>query len=313
MKRKFNPFGKHKSEVNIVAVGTPDTGLIYLEKKGYLTPKLNPVEAQHLARQQAELIVYTEEAIRRVAKAKGVMDSEARQLLFGIKKDGKKILVDIEPSESFDEWISQDERIRMLELQVSAVNRYVVATLYLKYCYAYDVTIAGNLSASSTPTEIAVQPLKNSLAIGEKIKFDNIRLEVAELATEDSERVKVKSVPQNIEEGAVGFILDFETGQPRLGISNWEEKDTMELLSEPQITAIFEHYQREIGVNLSESTDEAAEEESEGKLPAIESTNSGDSLILNPSIGKNSTSESSAVESEIPSLNSRTLETALIT
>jgi hypothetical protein len=308
LKRKFNPFGKSKSEVKIVPIGTPETGLIYLEQKGYLTPKLNPVEAQYLARQQAELIVYTEEAIRRVAKAKNVLDSEARQLLFGIKKDG----VDIQPTESFEDWISQDERIRMLELQVSAVNRYKVATLYLKYCYAYDVTIAGNLSASSEPCTIAVQPLKNSLAIGEKVKIDNIKLEVVEFAPEDSESIKVKNVPKNIEDGTVGFILDFETGQPKLGIPSWEEKDTMELLSEPQIGAIFEHYQREIGVNLASSSEAASSEDSaemEGKQLLSGSTISGDSSTQNLLTGLNSTSESSALESEIQSLNSRTLET----
>jgi hypothetical protein len=311
--RRFNPFGGSKNAIKIVPVGSEEIGVIYFEKKGYLVPKLNPIDVQEMNRQSAKVMVLTEEAVRRMCKAKNILESEARKLLFGFEENGVKV----ESRENIEDWLSQEARIEMIALNLNAVNRYKVATLYLKYSFAYDVTIAQNIEASSTQTEIAVKPLKFPLAIGERIKIEGNILEVMRAAQEEESAIVVKQVPQNIASGTVGFILDFETGKEKLGIPWWTEEDTQSgMLSEPQITAIYQFYQEEVGMRTPEepkaNTSEPEVKEEDPKASTIESMNSGHILEANRSTGLSATSESSPTESAIPDSNSRTLETVPI-
>lgn len=286
--RKYNPFGIPKKE-EFEAVGTEETGIIYLLKRNQLKIKENPKDLQELDRDRARLIRLVGEATNALAKAKGIDAKEANEMLFP-KRIGD---TDVLPQEDLTQWLSPEDKERWILLNSSVSSKHRAATLFIKYRLGYHVTLTALAKAKTADLEI--QPLRWDLAIGQQIQFDGFRCELTEAAEVGDERIYIKPLPQKLEAGATGFVVDFETNSVKIGIPSWSEEDTQDL-DEIQVDAIYAFYEAQIGLRRSASEGESQEANS------IASSNQSQLT------GSSVTPESNGTESPTPNSQSKDLE-----
>lgn len=287
---KLNLFGNPK-KLEFAAVGTADTGIIYLLKRDRLKVKENPMELQARDRKQAEMIALIGAASKRLATERGISDpDEAQRLFFARIVDG----VEVMPSARLTDYLDFNETAKYFEINASASSKYKVATLFIKYRLGYHVTISESSKAKSADLE--VEPLRWSLAIGDTIQFDGFRVEITEAANIGDERIYIKPLPQKLDRGATGFLIDFESNSLKVGMPSWSEDETQEL-DEIQVDSIYEFYQQQIGLRQSE----------DGGKSQTETLK--DSSNQNQLTGSTATPESNGTESATRNSQSKDLET----
>lgn len=288
---KLNLFGSPK-KLEFAPVGSEETGIIYLLKRDRLKVKENPMDLQTADRKQAQMIALISVAAQRLAEKRGISDAdEAQRLFFPRIVDG----VEVMPSEKLTDYFTLEESTKYFEINASASSKYKVATLFIKHRLGYHVTVTESAKAESADLE--VEPLRWSLAIGDKLQFDGFKVEVTKAANVNDTRIYVEPLPQKIASGTTGFLIDLETNSLKVGMPSWTESDTQDL-DELSVDAIYSFYQEQIG--LRQGADEGKSE------PETLNDSSNQNLLT----GLNVTSESNGTESTTRNSRSKTLETA---
>ena len=283
---KLSPFSKSK-RLDIVPVGNADTGILYLLKKSDLSPCENPVSAQEAQKRSAKVSIMLLEAAQNYAEKHGVTEEQARDIVLSAKtplqfsdylsvQSKKKFdalveeaLKSYQAKEAVSEdeakqavipamnpiisgvsvnplyYLSSDKQYEYLELLGS--NSEVVlnaATAMIKYRRAYHCVTTSRVVDGAT--EVQIEPSMFEASALDKIRFGSAVLVLEEPVSYGQELIKVKPA-KAIESGAVGFLLDFETGQEKYGDPDWSVEATKEYLLNSQIEALYRFYQAEAG------------------------------------------------------------------
>lgn len=254
---RFSPF-VNQPQYEKVKVGNDETGYIYLLKKGGLTPSENAVDMQELSKKQAKItsMIYT--AIKNYAGKHKLSDEDAREIFFSDK-------VNINPID----YLEPSQQEAYLEL-VSDVGeqKYKAASLMIQYRLLYPLIIKEKTKAGSTT--LKVEPLTYPLAKNDVFQFEGFQVEVADTYNFGATEINVNPVPQNIDLGKVGYLLDFETGKVRSGDPTWNLALTKDMLVESQIAALESFYKSETGE--LKASDNETEGNLTAKLPELQPT-----------------------------------------
>lgn len=278
----YNPFGK-KTQLEFVPVGTPETGIIYLLKRK-LKVRENPVDAQESNIKQADLLALIGTAALRLAESKEVSEEEARGMLFPKIVEG----VEIAAQENLTKWLSTEESSKYYQLLVTTAPRTKVATLFIQNRLGFHVSVVADAKAKAT--SLFVEPLRWDLGVNDIVEFEGFRVQLTEPANAGDEEISVKPLPQKLEAGAIGFLVDFQTNQKKVGIATWNESHT-EDLDEEQVSAIYEFYQREIGLPVVSQPAEDEGNEKDQEVSGKMLPNSESLPIQSRSTGSSSGSE----------------------
>jgi hypothetical protein len=262
--RKALPFlVSPKSEIR--AVGTPDIGVIHLQKKGGISPNENPIDLQEAGTRQAQMQLMLQGAIKRLAEEKSISKGEARKQLFAMPVRDASTGEEAEDVPSLYDYLSPEESAQLISLRDdTAAIAIKAATAFIKYRVAYPVQINGFAKAKAESA--SVQPLAFSVDAGQKIQFGSKKVTVRTVAETDDEALNFEALSERLEDGAIGYLCG-ENGKVLFGNLDWTEMDTRECLTEDLITRIYNFYQAE-AAGLSE--EEAFTEEPEGnENPAL--------------------------------------------
>lgn len=341
--KKFNPFNK-KSQEKFVPVGNEDTGVIYLLKRGVLVAKENPVEDQEQDRSQGKLIKIMRSVYREVAKVRGIPFNKVPELFQNRVVNGVEIVAE----EEIEDWLSESQKDEYFSLIAqSATRRKRATTLFIRHRLGYHVEIAE--AAKPRAGDLIVKPLFYPLAIGDTLKFGSVRVEVSQAAQPGDERVYINPLPQALEPGEIGFLLDPDTHKEKIGcldkkapqlslahaaeFASYLEQYGFNAIESQKVTRLLNKWLEEQTGWTSSDTDEleegqinevfgfyqselgldVEEEPTEEGKPQAEPTGttqpSIDSSSPNLLTGSNAGSESSPTESQTQSLTLTTLET----
>lgn len=297
---KNNPFQSAKKRLEIVPVGSADSGVIYLAKRGGITPAENPIDVQEAMKRQTEATLIFLQAVKNCAAKDGISQADAREKIFPTTRaDGSQV----EGADLYD-YLEPEQSARLIGLQEDARSIALQAsTLFIQNRLAYPIILTADAKAKSN--QIEIEPLRFQVAIGNKFRLGEIVVEVIEPAGYDDEILMVQPLPQALHAGDVGFLLDV-TGREKIGDAEWTLQCTKQYLLEPQINAIYDFYQQEIGIPATNAT-EAEPGNSMKTLPDLPN-----SSTETRSTGAKSTGASKATESPTIDSTTKTLETSPI-
>lgn len=275
-------------KTEIVPIGDESTGVLYLEKKGDISPAENPVDLQKEGTRAARIQLILDRATRALMAKEGIKDYGAAYLrLMGA--DTKNVDSDSGGLTMYS-YLSREEVEEMLSLRE---NRHEIAikaaTAMIRYRVAYPVKITAdaNPKKGATSASLEVEPLSFPLAKGDKIRVKYRVLTVAEYAEDGSEVLQVESLPEPIKADSVGYVLN-EKGKFMIGNPDWTEEHTNEFLSESLISLLYAFYQEE-SIGAVVNKEEPTEETGKNLLTEASSKPSPDE---SPSTGEQSSGES---------------------
>jgi hypothetical protein len=264
--RKALPFlVSPKSEIR--AIGTLDSGIIHLEKKGGISPNENPIDLQEAGTRQAQMQLMLQGAIKRLAEEKSITKGEARKQLFAMPvRDAETGEQSAEDVPSLYDYLSPEESALLISLRDdTAAIAIKAATAFIKYRVAYPVQVSGFAKAKAESA--SVQPLSFPIESGRKIQFGYKKITVRSVAEAGDESLNFEALSDRLEEGAIGYLCG-ENGKIFFGNPMWTELDTRECLTEDLITRIYNFYQAE-AAGLSEEEAFAPEEAEGNENPVL--------------------------------------------
>lgn len=309
---KHSPFQtKKRTVIEIEAIGDESTGIIYLAKRGGITPAENPVDLQESIKRESEATLIFLEAVKACATKHGITNADARKRIFpeptlDVENPAGTITkgVTIEGDDLYD-YLDPREIAQLISLQ--SEGREVAlqaATLFIQRRMAYPIVVVEDAKAKLN--QIAIEPLRYQVATGNNFKFGDTIISASESAGFDAEILMTTQLPRELSAGEVGYLLEGVSGQIKIGDPNWTLEDTRSYLQESQINAIYNFYQSEIGRGPVKTTDDADGEENLKMLsPSSQSTSTEI-----PSTGVLSTGESRATESAMIDSMPKTLATS---
>jgi hypothetical protein len=287
----------------IVPVGSPETGIVHLLKKGGITPTENPTDFQMQQQKQADVQILLMTAVKRLAEKEGVSHAEARKRLFAapVKRADDASSDEDDFQISMYDYLEPDEVKQVMALgENQRAIALRAATAMIRTRMTFPVVFLGN-GATNSPTEIEIKPLTFDVSTQDKIRLTDGRfLQVAEYAPTGSELLKVSNSVRPVVEGEVGYLCEAGKQRVQYGWSDWTLMQTEQYLTEPQILAIFRFYQVEAGLPQAEQLDDTdVEADEEGDFDAEKSsataTKSSSAPLLN---GVKSFSDSNGLELE---------------
>jgi hypothetical protein len=311
---KRSPFQSKKvNTMQFKAIGSDETGIIYLLKRGGISPSENPQDVQEMIQREAEAALIFLQGVRQLSERDGITSEQARQLIFPTKTAEQKALeketglaVVVDEVDLYD--VLDPAQAKNLILNQENAREVAIrsATLFIQNRLLYPIVLTKDVKAKATA--LSIEPLRFGIAIGNKFKFGDVTIESTEEADFDSESIDVSSMPQSFEAGSVAFLLD-ATGREKVGDDQWTDEMTRKYLMEDQITLIYAFYQTEIGVKTEVDDDGKTEGNSTSmtKSPSSSSTS-----IENPSTGEKSTGESKAMGFGTIASTQKTLATSPI-
>ncbi len=152
---------------------------------------------------------------------------------------------DVEVVEEADlyDYLTPDQTTKLLNLQEDGRNTAIMAaTLFIQKRLAYPVILTSEGKAKAVQLEI--EPIRFPVCAGNAVRFGDYTAEIAGEVTYDSEILPIKALGQKLP-ASVGFLLDI-SGREKIGDESWTIDDTKTYLTEQQIQAIFDFYQREV-------------------------------------------------------------------
>ena len=213
-------------------------GVIYLEKRGRVRTKENPIAQQEADRARADYVLLVNKAAAKLSATKELSLDAARECFFPRIVEETMVLA----TERIADWLATDENQELNRLNFQTANRVVAAGLFIKYRLGYHVEVT--VDAKAKTTKLHVAPLSWELAIGTKIKIDGVLVEVVEYADIDSEEIFVKQTPKPIK-ACAGFICDSATSLPMVGADWWTDENTGDLDTD-MADEIYQFYLREV-------------------------------------------------------------------
>jgi hypothetical protein len=298
---KHSPFQtKKRTVVEIEAIGDESTGIIYLAKRGGITPAENPVDLQQSIQRESESTLIFLEAVKGCALTHEISNAEARKRIFpepipdktlpdgtivkGATPEGDDLYDYLEPRE-IAQLISLQSEGREVALQA--------ATLFIQRRMAYPIVVTQDAEAKSDRIEI--EPLRYQVATGNNFKFGDTIISASESVGFDAEALLTTQLPRELSAGEVGYLLEGVSGQIKIGDPNWTLEDTRSYLQESQINAIYEFYLSEIGRGTVKKGD--GEENLRTPLLSSQSTSSESQSTGVKSIGASKGTASVTIDS----------------
>lgn len=271
------PFAR-TPKIEIVPVGQEEHGILYLQKRNSRTvSERTSLDEAELKQSKGQLILF--KLARRIAEDKDISSEQAlAQILAG--NGTSPLLLDY-----------LDEMHELLSLRGETDKlKDLVATILIKGRIAYPVVIGSNAKAGVE--KLAIAPLSFPLADGDLIKFDSVKVEIKGNYEPGATELEICALGSNISSQKVGFLCNFESGNPRLGDPDWTLEDTG-TLGEELIEDLYEFYQVEVNGGVRPT---AASPEGNDNPSTNQSDNSKTLPQLNSSTGEKSTGESKDTE-----------------
>lgn len=261
----------------IVAIGSPEYGIIHLLKKGGISPNENPVDLQEAGTRQAKVQLMLQQAINRLAKEEGISKKEARQKLFKAPvktaaTEAEGAAVEVDDETSLYDHLSPEETLDLLNLREDTAKIAIVAaTLFIRHRVAYPVQTVSSVRAKAS--NLAVAPLTFPISEGAKIAFKTCKVEVDGAQDYEAETIATKPIREALTDHEIGYLCN-ESGKYLIGAEDWTEDDTRNTMTEQLIADIYEFYQAEMAGLTDEMLKDRqeAEVETEGKNRLLESS-----------------------------------------
>jgi len=290
------PFLAKRPKLMIVPVGTQLTGLVYLQKQGFITPNENPVDFQEQQKKQRQFFTAYNKRVKELSKELGLSQAEVRNKLAGLQTgdadpDAPKDAI-VDTGESFLDYLDSDTLELMYQLQADARTLAIRAATYmLQHRAAVPVILRED--AEPKARELKVEALTTPIGADDIIRFDDYTVAVRGYANYSAETLEVKDTPIPLKKGVVGYLCDRESAQVKVGFLDWTVEDTENYIGEELIAELYRFYQIEAGEAAEVQLEGEVESEALGELPTSTSP---------LSTGEGSTIDSSISESEIPAL-----------
>lgn len=304
----FLPF-ESQPETKFAIIG----GLHLLQKLG-TSPDEEPIDYQASVRAQVRSLLVLENAAQRLSEKAGITLAAAKQQIFGatVPKEGEE-----SEGSSFYQYFTAEEAAEFIEANAVASNRMdqavKAATYLIRNRCAYPVKVREVAAAGST--ELPIAPLSYPLTKGHSIKFgEDAIVQLREFHPVGSRLLKANNLPRPLEVETIGYLLDTESGDYRIGNPEWTEEATKRYLKTETVAEIYRFFLAEkAGVKdwqsfnlLDGNESEEANEESEKN--GLESSDA--SLELSQSTGDESTGNFNTTAAPTKGSRRKTLESS---
>jgi len=295
---KFVPYST-QPVTKAVPIGTVEAGIIWFEKRGHLTVKESPLDLQQQEKRQARVQDLIFIASEKLAVEQAISKQKARELLLGrpVNKQEEETDGDVKVEVDYTiiDFLTADERREFLQLtSAPSTLELDIATLMMQYRVLFPVTLASDAQVKSKQLE--VMPLGFPVEAGDRLKFDQRIVEVAELAAEGSKLISVNELPVQLAAESTGFLCGKGNVKPQTGIQGWTREDTESLLGykgpgQSMIDSIVEFYR-------SESTEQKVAPEGGEAEQGELSPPSGGTSTPRQLTGEKSSSDSNTLDAE---------------
>ena len=198
------------------------------------------------------------------------------------------------------DYLTPEQAVKLINLKGDEQDTALkAATLFIQNRLAYPIIV--NATAKPKVNQLEIEPLRFTVAIGNQFRIGDVIVDATDVANYDAETLTITPLPQQIQAGAVGFLLDM-TGQERLGDPDWTIDHTRQYLLEPEIQAIYEFYKEEAGIAVNKTEAPALNSADDSVAGAAGNSmmilpDSPNTSIKTPSTGLVSTGESSPLVS----------------
>ena len=290
------PFLAKRPKLTIVPVGTELTGVVYLQKQGFITPNENPVDFQEQQKKQRQFFTAYNKRVKELAKELNLSQAEVRTKLAGLQTgdadpDAPKDAI-VDTGESFLDYLDSETLELMYQLQADARTLAIRAATYMLQHRA-AVPVILRQDAEPKARELKVEPITTPIGSDDIIRFDDYTVAARGYANYSAETLEVKDTPIPLKKGTVGYLCDRESSQVKVGFPDWTLTDTENFIGEELIAELYRFYQIEAGEAAEAQLEDAGEVETE-ELGELENSPS--------STGEGSTIDSSTSDVEIPAL-----------
>jgi hypothetical protein len=289
------PFLAKRPKLTIIPVGTELTGVVYLQKQGYITPNENPVDFQEQQKKQRQFFTAYNGRVKQLAQELNLSQAEVRTKLAGLQTgeadpDSPKDAI-VDTGESFLDYLDEKTLELMYQLQSDARTLAIRAATYMLQHRA-AVPIVLREPAEPKARELKIEPLTTPIGADDVVRFGDYTFAVRGYANYGSEVLEIKDAPIPLSKGEVGYLCDKATSQVKVGFPEWELRDTEDYIGEELIAELYRFYQIEAG-EAAEAQLEGEEVESEDDLGESTSPSlTGDSFTLDSSGSESETSDS---------------------
>lgn len=267
----MRPVINRKSRSEVIAIGDENVGIIYLEKRGFISVgERMEIDEYELSRNKAQIAAT--KLIKTIAEDKGISFEAAKELLSPKPVDG----VTVDNSDIIYDYAERFAELQSLSAIHSNTLAVAIATILIRYRAAYPVQIDYDAAINATALDIVPQSI--NFRNKQQIAFGSVKVTVKGNQSSDVSVIQVEPIEQPLAEGDIGFLVD---GRKYIvGSDEWTIEDT-KALDENLVSAIYDFYQNErLGWVKPEPVATTSESETEGELLQLTGTEStGESNI----------------------------------
>jgi hypothetical protein len=267
----MRPVINRKSRSEVIAIGDDNVGVIYLEKRGFISVgERMEIDEYELSRNKAQIAAT--KLIKTIAEDKGISFEAAQELLSPKPVDG----VTVDNSDIIYDYAERFAELQSLSTIHSNTLSVAIATILIQYRAAYPVQIDYDAAINATALDIVPQPI--NLRNKQQIAFGSVKVTVKGNQSSDVSVIQVEPIEQLLAEGDIGFLVD--NRKYVVGSDEWTTEDTKSL-DENLVSAIYDFYQNErLGWIKPEPVATTEGDETEGELLQLTGANStGESNI----------------------------------
>lgn len=267
----MRPVINRKSRSEVIAIGDENVGIIYLEKRGFISVgERMEIDEYELSRNKAQIAAT--KLIKTIAEDKGISFEAAKELLSPKPVDG----VTVDNGDIIYDYAERFAELQSLSAIHSNTLAVAIATILIQYRAAYPVQIDYDAAINATALDIVPQSI--NFRNKQQIAFGSVKVTVKGNQSSDVSVIQVEPIEQPLAEGNIGFLVD---GRKYIvGSDEWTIEDT-KALDENLVSAIYDFYQNErLGWVKPEPVATTSESETEGELLQLTGTEStGESNI----------------------------------
>ncbi len=261
----MRPVINRKSRSEVVAIGDENIGILYLEKRGFISVgERMEIDEYELSRNKAQIAAT--KLIKTIAEDKGISFEAAQELLSPKPVDG----VTVDNSDIIYDYAERFAELQSLSTIHSNTLSVAIATILIQYRAAYPVQIDYDAAINATALDIVPQPI--NLRNKQQIAFGSVKATVKGNQSSDVSVIQVEPIEQPLAEGNIGFLVDGR--KYVVGSDEWTTEDTKSL-DENLVSAIYDFYQNErLGRVKPEPVATTEGDETEGELLQLTGTDS---------------------------------------
>lgn len=264
----MRPVINRKSRSEVVAIGDENIGIIYLEKRGFVSVgERMEIDEYELSRSKAQIVA--RKLIKTIAKDRNISFEAAQELLSPKPVDG----VAVDNSDIVYDYVEEFAELQSLSAVNSNTLAVAIATIFIQNRAAYPIQIDYDAAINATALDIIPQSLH--LKNKQQIAFGGVtgqKVIIKGNQSSDVSVIQVEPIEQPLTEGDIGFLVD---GRKYIvGSDEWTIEDTKSL-DESLASAIYEFYQNErLGWAKPEPVATTSEDEAAGESLQLTGTDS---------------------------------------